>query len=69
MEIDKYQCKVFPVEYFSSYIDPSNNEEKYEFHSYISGDNEHDDCDSNAHMFHLLIFFYQEHYYLLCKKS
>ena len=26
---------------------------KYEFHSYISDDNEKDACDSHAHTFHL----------------
>ena len=41
------------VGYFPSSIDPGNNEEKYEFHSYISDDNEQDACDSYAHMFHL----------------
>ena len=41
------------VEYFPTSIDTSNNEEKSEFHSYISDDNEQDACDSYAHMFHL----------------
>ena len=42
------------VEYFTSSIDTGNNEEKYEFHSYISEDNEQYACDSHAYMFHLL---------------
>ena len=42
------------VEYFTSSFDPGKNEEKYEFHSYISEDNEQYACDSHAYMFHLL---------------
>ena len=42
------------IEYFTSSFDPGNNEEKSEFHSYISDNNEQDACDSYAHMFHLL---------------
>ena len=45
------------VEYFPTYIDTGNNEEKYEFHSYISDDNEQDACDSHARMVHLLKTF------------
>ena len=41
-------------EYFPTSVDIGNNEEKYEFHSYISDDNEKDACDSHSHMFHLL---------------
>ena len=41
------------IEYFPTSVDNGNNEEKYEFHSYISDDNEQDACDSHAHMFHL----------------
>ena len=41
------------VEYFPTSVDIGNNEEKYEFHSYISDDNEQDTCDSHAHMDHL----------------
>ena len=41
------------VEYFPTSIDPGNNKEKYEFHSYIIYDNEQDACDSHAHIFHL----------------
>ena len=41
------------VEYFTNSIDPGSNE-NYEFHSYISDDNEQDSCDSHAHMFHLI---------------
>ena len=44
------------VKYFPTSIDTGNNEEKYEFHSYISYDNEQDSCDSHAHMVHLLLF-------------
>ena len=57
------------VEYFRTSVDIGNNEEKYEFHSYISDDSEQDTCDSNAHMVHLLKLFYnQEDYFLVCKK-
>ena len=45
------------VEYFLISMDLGNNEEKHEFHSYISNDNEQDTCDSHDHMFYLLIFF------------
>ena len=31
------------VKYFPTYVDNSNNEEKCEFHSYISDDNEHNE--------------------------
>ena len=41
------------VEYFPSSIDLDSNEEKYEFYSYISDDNEQYSCDSHANMFHL----------------
>ena len=42
------------VEYVPLSIDPSNNEENSELHSYISDDNEQDSCDSHYHMFNLL---------------
>ena len=42
------------IEYFPNSIDPGSNEKKYEFHSYISDNNEQDACDSHDHMFHLL---------------
>ena len=42
------------VEYFSSSIDNGNNEENYEFHSYISDENEKYTCDSHANMVHIL---------------
>ena len=45
------------VEYFPTSIDTGKNEEKYEFHSYISDDDEQDACDSHAHMVHLLQTF------------
>ena len=48
--------EVTAIEYFPSLFDPGNNEEKSEFHSYISDDNEKDTRDSHDHMFHLLIF-------------
>ena len=38
------------VEYFPSSFDIGNNIGKYEFHSYISDENEQDACDSHAHM-------------------
>ena len=41
------------VEYFSTSVNIGNKEEKYELHSYISDDNEQDECDLHAHMFHL----------------
>ena len=44
--------EVTAIEYFPSLFDPGNNEEKYEFHSYISDENEQYACDSHAHMFH-----------------
>ena len=47
------------VEYFPIWIDPGNNEEKYEFHSYISDKNEQDACDSHARTFHLTVFLNQ----------
>ena len=33
------------VEYYPTSVDIGNNEEKYEFHSYISNDNEQDACN------------------------
>ena len=45
------------VEYFPTSLDIGNNGEKYEFHSYISDENEQDARDSHSHMVHLLIFF------------
>ena len=42
------------VEYFTTSVDIGNNEERYEFHSYISDDNEKYACDSHTHMVHLL---------------
>ena len=42
------------VGYFPSFIDTGNNEEKSEFHSYISDDNEQDAWYSPAYMVHLL---------------
>ena len=44
-------------EYFPNSVDNGNNEEKSESHSYISGDNEQDSCDSHAHMVHLSKIF------------
>ena len=44
------------IESFPSSIDPGINKGRYEFHSYMSDDNEQDSCDSHAHMIHLLIF-------------
>ena len=45
------------VECFPTFIDTGNNKEKYELHSYISDDNEQDECDSHAHMVNLLKTF------------
>ena len=45
--------EVIVVEYFPISIDTGNNEEKYEFHSYISDDNEQDACDSYSYMVHI----------------
>ena len=45
------------VEYFPTSLDIGNNGEKYEFHSYISDENEQDARDLHSHMVHLLIFF------------
>ena len=42
------------VEYFPTYIGTGNNEEKSEFHSFISDNNEQYACDSHAHMLHPL---------------
>ena len=42
------------VEHFPSSFDTGDNEEIYEFHSYISDANEQDECDSHAYMFNLL---------------
>ena len=41
------------VEYFPTSVDIGNNEERSEYHSYISDDNERDACDSHAHMVHI----------------
>ena len=38
-------------------IDPGNNKEKSEFHSYITDNNEQYACDSHAHMFHIFKTF------------
>ena len=43
-------------EYFPTSVDIGNNEEKYEFHSYISDHNEQDACDSHSHMVHIYIY-------------
>ena len=54
------------VQYFTNPIYPSINEEKYEFHSNISAENEQDACDSHACMFHLLkIYLNQEYQFLV----
>ena len=45
--------EVIAVEYFPSSFDLGTNEENYEFHSYISDENEQDAFDEYAHMFHL----------------
>ena len=45
------------VQYLPISIDPSNNKEKPEFHSYISNENEQDACNSHANIFHILFFF------------
>ena len=50
------------VEYFPNSVDNENNEEKYEFHSYISDDNEQDACESHAHMVNLLNVFKNQQY-------
>ena len=44
--------EVVAVEYFPNSVDPGSNE-KSEFHSYISGDNEQYACDLHAHIFHI----------------
>ena len=38
------------VGYYPSSFDPGNNEEKSEFHSYISYKNDQYACDSHIHM-------------------
>ena len=45
--------EVVAVEYFPNSVDPGSNE-KSEFHSYISDENEQDECDLHARMFCLL---------------
>ena len=45
------------VEYFPNYIYTGNNEEKYEFCSYISDDSEQDACDLHACIVYLLKTF------------
>ena len=50
----KLSVEDISVEYFPSSFDPGNKEEKSEFHSYISDENEQYACGSHAHMFHLL---------------
>ena len=44
--------EVIAVDYFPNTVD-KGNKEKYEFCSYISGDNEKYACDSHAYMVHL----------------
>ena len=41
------------IEYFPTFVDNGKNEEKSEFHSYISDENEQDACNSHAHMVHI----------------
>ena len=41
------------VEYFPTFVDTDNNEGKYEYHSYISGNNDQDAYNLHAHMVHL----------------
>ena len=41
------------IEYFTNLVDTGSNEKKSEFHSYISGDNDQDSCDSHAHFSHI----------------
>ena len=50
----QFSIGIIAVEIFPSSFDPGNNEEKYEFHSYISDDTEQDACGSHAYMLHLL---------------
>ena len=50
----KLSMEGIAIEYFPISIDTHNNEEKSEFHSYISDYNEKDACDSHDH---ILIFF------------
>ena len=44
------------VEYFPTSVYYGNNKENFEFHSYISDDNEQDACNLHAHMAHLFYF-------------
>ena len=53
----KLSMEGIAAEYSPNSVDNGNNEEKYEFHSYISDDNEQDACDSHAHMINRLIIF------------
>ena len=46
--------KGIAVEYFPRKFDPGSNEQKSEFHSYISDENEQYAFDSHAQMVHLL---------------
>ena len=50
--------EVIAVKFFPIPIDPGSNEEKYDFHSYISCDNGLDACDSHAHVFHLFKIYF-----------
>ena len=54
MVIENYQWKVLLLNIFPDSIYPGINENKYGFHSYISGDNEKDTYDSHAPIFHIL---------------
>ena len=53
----KLSMEGIDVEYVPSSFYTGNNKEKYEFHLYISDDNEQDACYSHFHMFHLLNLF------------
>ena len=45
------------IEYFPTYVDNGNNEEKSELHSYISDVNEKYAFNSYPHMVHILKIF------------
>ena len=48
--------EVIAVEYFTTSIDIGKNEEKYEFHSYISGYLTGEEMNK-THVIHMLIWF------------
>ena len=61
--------EVIFVEYFPNSVDTGINENIFEFHSYISDENEQNSCYSHARMFRIFKkYLYHEYEFLVCKQ-